>query len=66
MYQFSSLKLNIYNRWGNKIFESTDPINCIWKPIEDDGTYYYVVQYIINCGTETQNKILKGFVTLVR
>jgi len=63
-YQFSSLQLEIYNRWGVKIFESKDP-SCTWKPTEDDGTYYYVVQYIINCGIETQNKTLKGFITII-
>jgi hypothetical protein len=64
-YQFSSLQLDIYNRWGLKVFESNNP-NCIWRPTEDDGTYYYVIQYTINCGTETQNKTLKGFTTLIR
>jgi gliding motility-associated-like protein len=64
-YQFSSLQLEIYNRWGLKVFESDNP-SCIWKPTEDDGTYYYVIQYIINCGIEKQNKILKGFITIIR
>ncbi|MHB8400419.1 MAG: NHL domain-containing protein [Bacteroidia bacterium] len=64
-YQFSSLQLEIYNRWGTKIYESTNP-TCIWKPTEDDGTYFYTAQYQINCGTETQNKTLKGFIELVR
>lgn len=64
-YQFSSLQLEIYNRWGNKVFESTNP-NCIWKPTEDDGAYYYILQYIINCGTATQNKTLKGYITIIR
>jgi gliding motility-associated-like protein len=65
LYQFSSLQLEIYNRWGSKVYESTNP-TCIWKPTEDDGTYYYVAQYTINCGTETQNKTLKGFITIIR
>jgi hypothetical protein len=64
-YQFSTFQLEIYNRWGIKVYESTSP-NCIWKPIEDDGTYFYSAQYIINCGIETQNKTLKGFITINR
>jgi len=64
-YQFSSLQLQIYNRWGLKIFDNNNT-NCIWKPIEDDGTYYYVIQYIINCGIETKSKSLKGFITVIR
>ncbi len=38
-YQFSSLQIEIYNRWGKKVFESTDPA-CVWKPTEEDGIYY--------------------------
>ena len=64
-YQFSSLQVYIYNRWGVQIFESTSP-TCTWKPTEDDGTYYYTLQYKIDCGAESQSKSLKGFMTLVR
>jgi gliding motility-associated-like protein len=64
-HQFSSLQLEIYNRWGTKIFENTNP-SCIWKPTEEDGTYYYILQYIINCGNSTQNKTLKGFISLIK
>ena len=64
-YQFSELQLEIYNRWGTKVFESSDPL-CVWKPTEKDGTYYYVVQYFINCGIKAQNKTLKGFIVIVQ
>jgi gliding motility-associated-like protein len=64
-YQFSSMQLDIYNRWGLNIFESTNPA-CIWKPTADDGTYFYTIQYIINCNNETQSKTLKGFITVIR
>jgi len=64
-YQFSSLQLDIYNRWGAKVYESMNP-TCIWKPTEDDGTYFYTAQYQIDCGAETQNKTLKGFITLIK
>ncbi len=64
-YQFSSLQLDIYNRWGAKVFESTNP-TCIWKPTEDDGTYFYTAQYQINCNSEAQTKTLKGFITVIR
>ena len=64
-YGFSEIHLEIYSRWGNKISESTD-INYIWKPIDVDGTYFYTLQYKINCGVETQVKVLKGFITVVR
>jgi gliding motility-associated-like protein len=64
-YQFSTLQLEIYNRWGAKVFESNDQ-NCIWKPIEDDGTYFYTLQYRLDCGRETQSKVIKGFITLIK
>ncbi len=65
IYQFSSLQIEIYNRWGQKVFESNDT-NAIWKPIVDDGTYFYTAQYRIDCGLDTQTKNLKGFITVVR
>ena len=64
-YKFSSLQLDIFNRWGIKVYESTNP-TCIWKPTEDDGTYFYSAQYQINCNSEIQNKSLKGFINLIR
>lgn len=64
-YQFSTLQLEIYNRWGKKIFESTNS-DCIWKPNEDDGVYFLVANYEINCGVESQKKSFKEFITLVK
>jgi gliding motility-associated-like protein len=64
-YQFSSIQLDIFDRWGIKIFESNNPA-CVWKPTEDDGTYFYIIQYAINCNNEKQNKTLKGFITVIR
>ena len=64
-FQFSLLQLEIYSRWGTKVFESNNP-TCIWKPTEDDGTYFYTIQYTINCNAEKQNKTLKGFVTVIK
>ncbi len=59
------MQLSIYNRWGVIVFKNNNP-NCIWQPMEDDGAYYFVIEYVINCGIETQNKILKGFITITR
>ncbi|MFI5141138.1 MAG: gliding motility-associated C-terminal domain-containing protein [Bacteroidia bacterium] len=64
-YQFSTLQLEIYNRWGAKVFESSNPA-CIWKPTEDDGTYFYTLQSQISCNSEKQNKTLKGFITVIK
>jgi hypothetical protein len=66
-YQFSSLQLEIYNRWGLKIFESTDP-TCVWKPSsnDSDGTYFTNLQYRIDCGADSQTKKINNFIILVR
>jgi gliding motility-associated-like protein len=64
VYQFSSLDLAIYNRWGNEIFETEDP-NAIWKPACADGTYFYVARYKVACaGSAIQ--YVKGFITVTR
>lgn len=64
-YDFTSLQLDVFNRWGIKVFESNNP-NCIWKPTEEDGTYFIVANYRIDCGSETKNKVLKSFITLMK
>ncbi len=57
------MKTIIYNRWGNKVFE-TEKDNHYWdgrttSGIEcDDGTYFYIL--------ETKEKNIKGFVQLIR
>jgi len=64
-YQFFTLQLDIYNRWGHHVFQSNDP-RCIWKPTDDDGTYFLVLNYQINCGTQSQQSSLKQFITIAR
>ncbi len=64
-YQFSTLQIEIYNRWGNKIFESSDP-KCIWRPTCVDGTYFYIINYTIECGVEDAKKTRRGFITVIR
>ncbi|MDI9342445.1 MAG: gliding motility-associated C-terminal domain-containing protein [Sediminibacterium sp.] len=60
-------RLNVYNRWGNVIFESTQP-NRKWdartnsgEPVSA-GVYFYTVEFLINDKPVT----LKGTVTLLR
>ena len=59
----SIIKTTIYNRWGTKVFETSD-VKHYWDGRtttgEDcvDGTYYYILE------TEEENK--KGFVQLIR
>lgn len=64
-YQFAELQIDIFNRWGQKIFSGSTP-DAIWKPEGEDGTYFYTAQYRIDCGTDSKTKELKGYITLVR
>ena len=57
------IKTTIYNRWGNLVFE-TDKQNRSWDGRTtsgescNDGAYFYLI--------ETEEKIFKGFVQLIR
>lgn len=64
-FQFSAFTISIYNRWGQKMFESDSP-GAVWRPEVEDGTYFYTGQYKIDCGTATQVRDIKGFITVVR
>lgn len=39
---FSGSSLNVFNRWGNKIYSSADYKND-WSPKVNDGTYFYII-----------------------
>lgn len=40
---FPNSSLFVYNRWGKKVFESTNYKND-WLPEQNDGTYFYVLE----------------------
>jgi gliding motility-associated-like protein len=57
----------IYNRWGSKVFESTDPLNPDWDGYYSgskvpEGVYRYQLEYKHENG---KNEILHGDVTVV-
>lgn len=63
---YPNLRLLIYNRWGNSVYESTIPYKDNWNGVDTSGnplptgTYYYVIE-------KERNQILKsGFIELVR
>ena len=62
--QFSGNKVQIYNRWGELIFEDSCSPNCWDGKIDGKdapiGAYYYIIDH--NDGTE----LLKGSITLIR
>ena len=65
VYQFPTMQLYIYDRWGTKIYESNDT-RCVWSPTCDDGTYFYVLTYNANCDVSGTNRTLKGFFTVLK
>lgn len=64
---FVEVSLKIYDRWGEKVFETTDQSNC-WdgtykgKPM-NAASYVYVLELTLQDGTTVSEK---GNVTLVR
>jgi gliding motility-associated-like protein len=59
----------LYNRWGTQVFETTSPA-AYWDGHTTSGldcqagTYFYIINY--TDAKTNQNKILKGFLELVR
>lgn len=59
--QFPGSSVTVFNRWGNKVFESPDYKND-WIPTEDeapDGTYYFILVL-------PDGKQVTSFVTILR
>ncbi len=65
VYQFTTMQLDIYDRWGVKLFESNDP-KAIWSPTCNDGTCFYIISYNTDCDFTPENKTLKGFITILK
>ncbi|MDI1235187.1 MAG: gliding motility-associated C-terminal domain-containing protein [bacterium] len=66
-----SMSLVIYDRWGLKVFETTDKnmhwngnINNDGKPC-NDGTYYYILKYQL-MGEDKNEPVVNGTVQLFR
>ncbi len=64
---FTAFRFSIYNRYGQRVFESTDPDRG-WDGLQqgnkaDVGTYFYLLRYKTNEGKDIQKK---GDVILLR
>jgi len=47
---FTSYHLQVFDRWGNRVFES-NLFNNAWEPSSDmEGVYYYTLEMESNCG----------------
>ncbi len=64
----TSYNLKIYNRWGQLIFESFNPVEG-WngksgKGKSPEGTYFYILEYQLPCSSKAE--YIEGNLTLVR
>ena len=66
-----SVKIEIFNRWGNLVYETTDP-DILWDGTNKengnlcaDGTYYYVCVVNEYCLSGIEPRTIKGFITLI-
>jgi len=63
------LKLEIFNRWGNKVFDSKNQLTNQWDGKQDEkdcpsGVYFWAAQVV--CEVDNKIEAYKGNVTLVR
>lgn len=59
----TSMTTQVYNRWGNKIFETNNP-SIEWQgDMVSEGTYFWIIYYTTRKGTEDS---MKGYVTLLK
>ncbi len=62
--QTAEYKVQIFNRWGKKVFEGADALAHWNGGDQNEGTYFYVLKYRIACNDEERE--VKGTVTLLR
>ena len=63
---YESFDFVVMNRWGNKVFETKDP-SVFWDGGKHpDGTYFYVLKAVLNCGTNSDTIERTGTITVAR
>lgn len=58
-FALTSYSIEIYNRWGKRVFESTDIMNSWDGNNVEDGTYFYIIKAT---GQDAKDYNLSGFV----
>lgn len=68
----TKVEMEIYNRWGKRVFHTTDP-DILWdgtdettKLTNSDGVYYYGCKLFVNTLAGEITFLLNGSITLVR
>jgi gliding motility-associated-like protein len=72
-YRFvETVDMQIFNRWGNLVYQTSNP-DILWEGLNQnndkecpDGTYFYVCTVDQICLEGTEQRVLKGFITLIR
>jgi gliding motility-associated-like protein len=62
--QTAEYNVQIFNRWGTKVYEGADALAHWDGGDSNEGTYFYVLKYRITCNNEERE--VKGTVTLLR
>lgn len=61
-----SYRINIFDRWGQKIFESDSPdVHWDGSGAEGQGVYTYTIEYEYPLARKTQTQTLRGAVTVI-
>lgn len=68
----TKIEMEIYNRWGKRVFRTTDP-DILWdgtdettKQPSSDGVYYYGCKLFVNTLSGEVTYLVNGSVTLIR
>ncbi len=63
---FESYELQIFNRWGKRVFESSS-FNRYWDAEgQPEGTYFYTLQFQSNCSGSSTPHTLHGTIQVAR
>jgi gliding motility-associated-like protein len=70
-YYADEYSLIIFDRWGKKIYESSDYAEAWDGKLKsgrkaDDGTYFYVATYRSRCGDDADKVTKQGFIHLLK
>jgi gliding motility-associated-like protein len=66
--QYNKIIFEVYNRWGQLIFKTYNPVFC-WNGLSNNGeevlsgTYYYIFEGTSNCGNPLKTN---GTITVIR